>query len=282
MAEFFKVLYKMNISSSHGGIPTFLSTHPDPGDRYNSVNENAKRWQDSLKLSEYRVGRDNYLKLVDGVIYGDDPRQGYSEGNKFYHPEMKFQFTFPAGWQLQNSPMQITIAPSDGSALILFTVSAEKSLKAAADSSNSRMKLIPFESKSITVNGMPTLWSSAKQVSTDQSTGSESVNRILSYYINYGNVIYAFHGVSSEGKFSSFSGAFESAMGSFAKLTDQSKINVTPSRIRVKQVAKAGTLSEAFTVLGVKQPQMAELALLNNMELTDKVEAGKLIKIVGK
>src|SRR5690554_1232195 len=37
MADFFNVLNKMNMASDHGGIPTFLSTHPDPGDRYNAV-----------------------------------------------------------------------------------------------------------------------------------------------------------------------------------------------------------------------------------------------------
>ena len=39
MADFFKVLQKMSLSESEGGIPTFLSTHPDPGDRYNDVNK---------------------------------------------------------------------------------------------------------------------------------------------------------------------------------------------------------------------------------------------------
>ncbi len=50
MADFFQVLNKMSMAESEGGVPTFLSTHPDPGDRYNSVNRDAKKWQDSLKL----------------------------------------------------------------------------------------------------------------------------------------------------------------------------------------------------------------------------------------
>ena len=104
MAEFFKVLYKMDLAANQGGVPTFLSTHPDPGDRYNYVSIRAKAWQDSLKLPEYKINHDSYLKLVDGIIYGEDPRQGYCEGTTFYHPEMKFRFTYPTGWQFQNSP----------------------------------------------------------------------------------------------------------------------------------------------------------------------------------
>ncbi|MDZ7634708.1 MAG: M48 family metalloprotease [Bacteroidales bacterium] len=42
MADFFEVLNKMNMSSSQGGVPTFLSTHPDPGDRQEAVIRNTR------------------------------------------------------------------------------------------------------------------------------------------------------------------------------------------------------------------------------------------------
>ncbi len=282
MAEFFKVLYKMNLASNEGGVPTFLSTHPDPGDRYNYVNQRATAWQDSLKLPEYKINHDSYFKLINGIIYGEDPRQGYVEGTTFYHPEMKFRFTYPAGWQFQNSPMQVQMAPADGNALILFMLSAQKTLKAAADTAMSQYGLTLVSSKNVTVNTLPALATLSTQTSTDQSTGATSTNKILSYFINYNNIIYVFHGVSTEANFATYSPAFESTMASFAKLTDASKINVTPNKIIVKAVPKAGTVSQAFTALGVKQDKMDEIALLNNLELTDKVTAGKLIKIVGK
>jgi predicted Zn-dependent protease len=129
---------------------------------------------------------------------------------------------------------------------------------------------------------LPALATLTKQTTQDQKTGAQSTNQVLSYFIDYNNVIYVFHGVAVEANFNTYSTSFESTMGSFAKLTDASKINVTPNKVIVKAVPKAGTLSQAFTTLGVKQDMMAELALLNNMELTDKVAAGKMIKIVGK
>lgn len=98
MADFFRVLQKMNMAESHGGIPTFLSTHPDPGDRYNAVNQKASEWQSTLSMPEWKVNQENYLRLIDGIVYGDDPRQGYVDGNVFYHPDLKFRFSFPSGW----------------------------------------------------------------------------------------------------------------------------------------------------------------------------------------
>jgi len=282
MAEFFKVLYKMDLADNQGGVPTFLSTHPDPGDRYNYVNIRAKAWQDSLKLPEYKINHESYLKLIDGIIYGEDPRQGYVEATTFYHPELKFKFTYAAGWQFQNSPLQVTMAPADGNALILFTLSHEKTLKVAADSALRQYGLNLVSSKDITVNTMPALATLSTQTSQDQSTGATSVNKVLSYFINYNGTIYVFFGVSTDAKFATYSPAFESTMNSFAKLTDAAKINVTPNKIVVKAVPSAGTLSQALTALGVKQDRMAEMALLNNLELTDKVTAGKLIKVAGK
>lgn len=282
MAEFFKVLYKMNLSHSEGGVPTFLSTHPDPGDRYNYVNIRAKAWQDSLKLPSYKINRDSYLKLIDGIIYGEDPRQGYVEGTTFYHPEMKFRFTYPAGWQFQNSPMQVTMGPPDGNALILFTLSRQKTLAAAADTAMAQYGLTPTGSKNITVNTLPALAVLSTQTSQDQTTGATSTNQILSYFINYNNAIYVFHSVSTQPNFNNYAAAFESTMNSFAKLTDASKINVIPDKIRVMAVPKTGTVTQALTALGVKQDKLAEIALLNNLELTDNIAAGKLVKVVGK
>jgi len=71
-------------------------------------------------------------------------------------------------------------------------------------------------------------------------------------------------------------------MKSFSFLTDASKINVKPKKILIKRVFRTGSLENAFTYYGMKQDQMEELALLNNLELTDQVQAGKLIKIIGE
>jgi len=282
MADFFQVLNKMSMAESQGGVPTFLSTHPDPGDRYNSVNQNSKAWQDSLKLPQWKVNAESYLKLIDGIIFGDDPRQGYTEGNVFYHPELKFRFTYPTGWQFQNSPLQVAMAPQDQKAMIVFTLSSQKTAEAAAQTDIKDLGLTLVESKNATVNGMPALAVMCKQVSQDQSTGQQQSNSVLSYYINMDNMIYVFHGVSADADFASYTSGFESTMSSFAKLTDPAKINVKPKKIIVKTVQTPGTLTQVLTSYKVPQKQMAEIALLNNLDLTSKVAAGKMIKIVGE
>jgi predicted Zn-dependent protease len=218
--------------------------------------------------------------MIDGMVYGEDPRQGYIVQNTFYHPGMKFQFSIPDGWQLQNSAQQVRMAPQDGKALIIFTIAPQKSLEEAAQSSLEQLGLTQTENRKTSVNGMPALATLSKQVSQDQETGQQSAITVLSYFIDYNSTFYVFHGVSSEADFSSFFPVLEKSMANFDKLTDPSKLNVKPKKVIVKKVQRSGTLADAFQSLGVQQNKMNEFALLNNLELADKVQAGKLIKII--
>ncbi|MCK5794023.1 MAG: M48 family metalloprotease, partial [Anaerolineales bacterium] len=282
MADFFMVLNKMNMASSYGGVPTFLSTHPDPGDRYNTVHQKAAQWQETLGNSEWKVNADNYLKMIDGIIYGEDPKQGYVEGNIFYHPKLRFRFAFPPDWKLQNSPMQVAMAPTNGRAMIVFAISQQKDLKAAAQETISKMGLTYQGGRNTTVNGMRALTTFSKQYPQYQASSQQQPISVLSYYISCKGLIYAFHGVSQEADYNYYRNALESTMKSFNTLTDSARINVKPKRIIVKSVRKAGKLSDVFISLGVARDKMAQTALLNNLELSDKVRAGKLIKVVGE
>ena len=281
MADFYQVLVKMNLASDHSGIPTFLSTHPDPGDRYNSVNNDATKWQDSMDLSSWKVNTNSYLHLIDSMVFGEDPRQGYVEGDIFYHPELKFKFSIPSGWVLENSPIQVKISPPDGKVLMIFTIAQQKTLDDAAKVTLQQLQLNLLESKKTTVNGMQAISTLSNQTSQDQSTGQQQTIKVLSYFIDDNGTYYVFHGVSAEANFNNYSRIFEQTMMNFDKLTEPSKLNVQPKKIRIKKVQHSGTLADVFNSFGIQQQQMEEFAFLNNMELMDQVPAGTLIKIVG-
>jgi predicted Zn-dependent protease len=138
------------------------------------------------------------------------------------------------------------------------------------------------ESKKTTVNGMPAITTISKQVTQDQSTGATSTTKVLSYFIDYNSIYYIIHGVSVEADFATYAGTMENCMKTFSTLTDAAKINVKPNKILIKKVFRTGTLANAFAYYGVKQELQAELALLNELELTSQVQAGKLIKIIGE
>jgi predicted Zn-dependent protease len=144
------------------------------------------------------------------------------------------------------------------------------------------MGLTVLENKALTVNGLQAYGVLSKQVSQDQSTGQQQTNLLLSYFISHGSNIYVFHGVSTEADFKTYQPSIEATLGSFANLTDPSKINVKPNKLFVRTVSRPGTLQQVLASYGVPQDKMKEVAFLNNMELTASVPAGKLVKVIGQ
>ena len=281
MADFFKTLKALS-EDSGAEIPTFFSTHPDPADRYNKVKEHAAEWQAKVPMTSYKINHDSYLKMVNGVVYGEDPRQGYVQSGVFYHPELKFQFPVPNNWRLVNSPTQVQMAPSDGKALIVFTIAQGSSLQAAAQATTQQLQLTVLSDRQITVNGLPALEVISEQVSQDPNTGEQSSIAVQSIYIQYASNIYVFHGVTTPQNFRSYEAQFDRTSTGFRSLNDASKINVSPERIKVVSVKNSGTLSQALQAYGMPSNRFRELAVLNGMEVNTKVSAGTSIKIVGK
>ena len=128
MANFFETLEKMHPKSDKTGLPSWLSTHPNPEEREKTVRERAPEWQKELGLKDPKINRDQYLKEIDGLVYGEDPRQGFVDKGVFYHPEMRFQFPVPAQWKVNNTASpNVQMVSKEGDAAILFSLAAGKS-----------------------------------------------------------------------------------------------------------------------------------------------------------
>ena len=280
MAEFFNTLKRLS-DQSGGGIPTFLSTHPDPADRHDAVAKKAREWQSKVPEHSFETNRNTYLKMIDGLIYGEDPRQGYVEGNTFYHPELKFQFPVPSGWQTANMPSQVQMAPEDGKAVLLLTLSPEKSLSAAADAMLQQYQLTQINRQNERVNGLSAISVTAEQ-SSPEAQQAQQVIRTLAYLIEYGGNIYQFMGLSYQQDFNAYSGRFQQTMEGFRQLTDASKMNVKPEKIKVVRIERNTTLQAALKEEGIPSSRYEELAILNGMQLNDNLTKGILIKVVGK
>ena len=276
MADFFRTLERSSALAGAQPIPNFLSTHPDPGERLETVHALADQWQKKVKTTNLEVGRDSYLKLIDGIVYGEDPKQGYREGDMFYHPVMKFQFPVPNGWMFQNTPQQVQMAPQNGEALMSLTLAPGESLDDAGRQILEGYQLKLVDSRRVTVNGL-----SALAMVADQTTEQGTI-RALIYLIDYGNTIYNIMGLSTLQNFDQYSRIFTNTMENFKPLTDPAKINVTAERIVIKSVPQTGSLAQVLQQLNMPQERHQELAILNGMELNEQVQRGTLIKTVSK
>ncbi|HUH33272.1 MAG TPA: M48 family metalloprotease [Daejeonella sp.] len=281
MAGFFHTLERKSGDAAEA-IPDFLSTHPNPGDRNVAVNQLATEWTKKLNLTDPKVNRNTYLKRIEGLVYGEDPKQGFVENSVFYHPVLKLQFPIPANWAYQNTPDRVQMAPKDGRAMMMLTLAPGKSLQEAASSILQGYNLQALESKEISVNGLPAIAIVADQkpAQQQQQQQQQQVVRTLSYLIQYNDLIYHLIGVTSSNDFNNYLPLFTSTMGSFKQLTDASKLNRKPERVRIKTVKQNSTLEQALRSFNVQQKRFEEFAIVNGMKLTDRVAQGSLIKVI--
>ena len=285
MADFFQTLTRLS-SKSGQSIPDFMSTHPNPADRFAKVKQMAKQKQAIYAGKNFKVNRNEYLNMIDGLVYGEDPRQGFFEDNAFFHPELKFTFPVPLGWRTVNSPSQIQMAPEDGKAMITMDLAAGTDLRAAANKFVQDNKLNLIESSNVKVNGHNAIAMITESVPTQEANQQQQQQqptlRILTYLISYGGAIYKFNGLAVATDFNTYFATMQSVMKGFKTLTDPNKLNRKPDVVDVVSVKSTGTLQQALTSHGVASSQLNELAILNGMLLTDQVQKGMLIKIIGK
>ncbi|MBB4602849.1 putative Zn-dependent protease [Hymenobacter luteus] len=282
MADFFLTLARTEQSSGAATVPTFLSSHPNSADRYTNVKKLAQQAEQQAGR-QLAVNRDQYLRLIDGLAYGDNPREGYVENSVFYHPDLKFQFPIPTGWKSQNSPSQFQMAEPNGKAVIVLLPAGNGALDAAAQSLAEQLKLQNAQASRTTINGFSAIAIQGDQVGQDQRTGQQGITaRTLTYIIQDGQSLYAFVGLTSPNDFSTYAPQFQRTAQNYRRLTDAAKLNKQPERIRIK-TAKAGqTLASALAANGIPSKRYEEMAILNGMKTTDKMTAGMLFKVVGK
>ena len=293
MADFFQTLQRQQQQSSKEAIPDFLSTHPNPADRYNRVHQLADEWKaKNGNPKSLAINRDAYLRLIDGITYGEDPRQGFVENNAFYHPDLKFRFPVPQGWKTQNTPQQFQMADPAGKALMMLTLAPGATLEEAAQALTKQFSLQPVsEARRTPVNGFPALSFVADQVQPQGQQGQQGGQqqqqqapgvRTQVQLLQDGKTIYLLLGATSPAEFDAYQPVFNSVMTSFQRLTDPDKLNRQPEHVRVKTLKLRSSFAQAMRNLQVPEKRIEEMAILNGMQLNDQVNAGSLIKIVSK
>lgn len=72
-----------------------------------------------------RADRSLYLKLLDGLVWGDSEAQGIRRGAAFYHRELNLGLRFPRGWRVDNNPERLLAVSPAGNTLLQMQVTAQ-------------------------------------------------------------------------------------------------------------------------------------------------------------
>jgi predicted Zn-dependent protease len=122
MADMFDMLDRVSAASGAGRVPGWMSTHPAPVNRRARAESQIASAQ--RDVSSGKVEQQSFLRRIDGIAFGDDPRQGYFKGSSFLHPDMRFRMEFPDGWELQNMRQAVQGRSAEKDAVVQLTLAS--------------------------------------------------------------------------------------------------------------------------------------------------------------
>ena len=278
VSNFFEVLGRLSAANDRETIPGWLSTHPDPPERVQTTRMLAQEWIQMLGLTPERmaINKDNLIRAVDGLVFGNDPREGFSEGREFYHPMLEFQIAFPDGWQVENTRSAVlALDPQKAAQMQLSVAKVPAGTTAVAYARElAQQGMIPERSDETTINGNRAFIGTYVIRSENGPLAAEAA------FIEYRNQIFQIVGVTSD--YRRYADLFDRAIRSFTRLTDQRILRAQPDRLRVYTAKEGDTLTILAQRNNNPRVPADQLAILNRLAVDAPITPGRLLKIVEK
>ncbi len=272
MGEMFKTLDRMSGTGSRG-TPEWLSTHPDPGNRVAATTSRIAAAGPTV-ANATRVEHDAFLRRIDGMIFGEDPRQGYFQGTTFLHPTLKLRFAFPTGWKTHNSASAVIGASSQGDAQIAFEFAGNGTPSATLSQFLGQQGIRTVGTSTASVNGLS---AAVGQFTAATQDGSQLAG--YAAFIQMDGTTFRILALTPAQMIQSYDAAFRGTINSFARLTDPAALAVKPMRVRLVTIPRAMTLAQFYSQYPSAVP-MEEIALINAKAAGESIPAGTLLKQV--
>ena len=252
-------------------VPEWSSTHPDPARRVSRAATIASK----LTKSGGVRNRDQFLQNLDGILYGDDPKQGVIEGSSFLHPDLKLKFSIPSGFAMQNGVRAVSIVGSGGQGQ--FTTGAYNGnmttyIGAAFNRLAGEGKTIPHGTiERTTVNGLPAYYAMAR---VESGNGPVDVT-VFAYEFSKSSA-YHFVTIAPAGR----AGVFTPMYQSLVRLSAQEAAAIKPRKVDVITVRSGDTISSLSSGMAYRDYKQDRFLVLNRLRATDNLQAGQKVKVI--
>jgi len=272
MLDVFRMLDGVTHAAGGERMPNWLSTHPAPPNRLADMT----RIIAEQGVSGTRVGRPEFVRMLDGMAFGENPREGFFREQVFYHPDMAFRITFPSGWATQNEKQGVSSMPSSKDAMVQLTLAQGDPPAAAAEFARQQGVRAGSVERG-NVNGFPA--ASLEFEIDDQQNGALSG---MVTFVKHGERTLQLLGYTTQARYGAYRPTFASWIRSYQRLTDQRILSAQPLRLRIETLRSAATLSRLARDWN-SPVDLQTLALINAVTPEQTLAAGTLVKrVVGE
>jgi predicted Zn-dependent protease len=274
--DVFTMLDRVSEAAGGSSLPGWLSTHPDPGERVARMHAALDSLESTGVEITGEVGRGRYLERIDGLVFGQNPREGYFEGQLFLHPDLAFQLEFPKQWQTQNTKQVVAGVSPENDAIVQLTLSDAETPREAVEAFLADSIIRPRGSVSNSrLNGLPARSTYFVAQTQDAQLAG------LGVWVRYKGLVFQLLGYTTLEKLQQYDQVFQRSLGSFDRVTDPAVLGVEAMRVETLRINRAMTI-ERFAERYPSPISLTTLAIINGVEEGATIPAGTMLKrIVG-
>ena len=258
----------------------FLSTHPNTGKRVKKAIEEAGRSGAGPAGSKPR-NRDIFLDRIEGMLFGDDPEQGFIRGRNFSHPALRMTFNAPERFYLRNSTTSVYAQGPENTGLRLTADRIRSSDDIATYlrkefASQKRIRLSDVQSFK-TRSGLP----AATGLYRMRNSNSNYDIRFVA--IQYaGSQVYNFMFWAPPEKMKGYEPQFQETVMGFRKLSNAEAAKLKPLRIRIVKAGQNDTVQTMANRMAYRTYKIDRFKFINSIEENEAIVPGRRYKIVAE
>lgn len=250
-----------------GGYHGLFDTHPDNDRRLKEVIGPAQ----ALVGGSQEVGRDTFMQMIDGLVFGDSADSGIRRGRNFYHGPLDFILSYPQGWQLVNRPDVLIGHTEDEQAFIAMTLEAADKALTPAEYLRKRagnQRLVAGEELRL----------GSLQGYTAVLQG-QSARRVAVIYRGDGAYLFV-AGLKGQASLETEDERFLSVIRSFRPLKAEERKLAEPLRLHTTRAKSGQTMAALAKESPLQSGAEGQLRLLNNLYPSGEPKAGEWLKIL--
>lgn len=272
MADVFAALQQAGDLAGQSAIPGWLATHPAPAERIKAVEKRLAKLPDNPL--EATLGRAEFLGMIDGLVYGENPRNGFFRDNTFYHPDLKFKLSIPEGWQRQNLARAVVgVSPNQDAAFQLMPAGEDSAIQALQNFA-ARQEIQVGNVRQIDTEGI-----SGSVAEFLAQTQQDAIAGYVAFYELHGRTFQLVTYTSPQ-EVAQYQDVFAGLVTGFSPLTAPSILNVEAPTIEIVKLPRDMTFRK-FAGAVPSNISLERLALINQVYDVDAViSAGTLLKQV--
>jgi predicted Zn-dependent protease len=248
--------------------PDFLSSHPATPERISNAQANARQYTGPASGGREKQA---YLSGIDGIVFGEDPSEGFVRGRRFLHPRLGFTFTAPEGFTLENTAQAVLgVKHGGGQALRLDVVRVPSEQTLAGYLTSGWIENIDAGTvEDVTINGFAGATAAAK--------GDQWDFRL--YAVRFGSDVYRFI-FASKHRTPESDHVFRDSIGTFRRMSLAEIEDAKPLRLQVVTVGPNDTVEKLAGRMALADRQLERFRVLNGLEPGERLKSGSEVKIV--